>query len=54
MPHSPAEPPRETKKPERDRWLEENREAIASIDAFIERYGLAASKLRYRPDSSRT
>jgi post-segregation antitoxin (ccd killing protein) len=29
-------------------WLEENREAIASINSFIERHGLLASKLRYR------
>ena len=34
------------------RWLEENREAIASINSFIERHGLLASKLRYRPDQS--
>jgi antitoxin CcdA len=33
------------------RWLEENREAIASINSFIDRHGLLASKLRYRPDS---
>jgi antitoxin CcdA len=32
------------------RWLEENREAIASINAFIDRHGLLASRLRYRPD----
>jgi len=31
------------------RWLEENREAIASINTFIERNGLLASRLRYRP-----
>ena len=31
------------------RWLEENREAIASINAFIERHGLSADRLRYRP-----
>ena len=31
------------------RWLEENREAIASINSFIERHGLLASRLRYRP-----
>jgi len=30
------------------RWLEENREAIASINAFIERHGLLADRLRYR------
>ena len=33
------------------RWLEENREAIGSINSFIERHGLLASKLRYRSDS---
>jgi antitoxin CcdA len=32
------------------RWLEENREAIASINAFIDRHGLTASRLRYRPE----
>lgn len=32
------------------RWLEENRGAIASINAFIDRHGLLASRLRYRPD----
>jgi antitoxin CcdA len=33
------------------RWLDENREAIASINAFIDRHGLLAGKLRYRPDA---
>jgi antitoxin CcdA len=33
------------------RWLEDNREAIASINSFIDRHGLLASKLRYRPDA---
>jgi antitoxin CcdA len=33
------------------RWLAENQEAIASINAFIDRNGLLASRLRYRPDS---
>jgi antitoxin CcdA len=33
------------------RWLEENRDAIASINSFIERHGLLANKLRYRPDA---
>jgi antitoxin CcdA len=33
------------------RWLEENREAIASINSFIEQHGLLANKLRYRPDA---
>ena len=32
------------------RWLEENREAIASINAFINQHGLTASRLRYRPE----
>jgi hypothetical protein len=31
------------------RWLEENRDAIASINAFVERHGLCADRLRYRP-----
>jgi antitoxin CcdA len=31
-------------------WLAENRDAIASINAFIERHGLLAGKLRYRPE----
>ncbi len=34
------------------RWLEENREAVESINAFIDRHGLLASRLRYRPDQS--
>lgn len=32
------------------RWLEENRDAIASINAFIDEHGLLASRLRYRGD----
>jgi antitoxin CcdA len=32
------------------RWLEENREAIASINDFIDRHGLLANRLRYRPE----
>lgn len=32
------------------RWVEDNREAIASINSFIDQHGLLASKLRYRPD----
>jgi antitoxin CcdA len=31
-------------------WLEENGPAIASINTFIERHGLLASRLRYRPE----
>jgi hypothetical protein len=43
-----SEKPRVPTKQER-RWLEENHEAIASINAFIERHGLTAERLRYRP-----
>jgi antitoxin CcdA len=32
-------------------WLDENREAIASINSFIDRHGLLPGKLRYRPDA---
>ena len=32
------------------RWLEENRQAIASINSFIDRHGLLASRLRFRSD----
>jgi len=36
--------------PERQKlWLQENREAIASINAFINRHGLRADHLRLRP-----
>jgi antitoxin CcdA len=31
------------------RWLEENRAAIESINSFIDRHGILASRLRYRP-----
>lgn len=31
------------------RWLDENRQAIASINDFIDRHGLLAGRLRYRP-----
>jgi antitoxin CcdA len=31
------------------RWLEENQAAIDSINSFIDRHGLLASRLRYRP-----
>jgi post-segregation antitoxin (ccd killing protein) len=31
------------------RWLRENREAIASINAFLDRHGLLANRLRPRP-----
>jgi hypothetical protein len=33
------------------RWLEENRLAIASINAFIDRHGLLASRLPLPPQS---
>ncbi len=33
------------------RWLEENREAFASINTFIDNHGLLSSRLRYRPDN---
>ncbi|MEA3021607.1 MAG: antitoxin CcdA [Alphaproteobacteria bacterium] len=32
------------------RWTEENRDAIASINAFIDHHGLLASRLRFRPE----
>jgi len=32
------------------RWLEENREAIASINSFIDRHGLLAIRLRFQSD----
>ncbi len=32
------------------RWLEENRDAITSINTFIDRHGLLASRLRFRPE----
>jgi antitoxin CcdA len=32
------------------RWLEENKDAFASINAFIDKHGLLSSRLRYRPD----
>ena len=31
-------------------WLEENRDAIASINALIDRHGLLADRLRLRPE----
>ena len=31
------------------RWRQENREALASINAFIDQHGLLASRLRLRP-----
>jgi antitoxin CcdA len=32
-------------------WLEENQEAIASINSFIDRHGLLAGKLRFRSEN---
>jgi len=34
-------------------WRKENREAIVSINAFIERHGLLGGRLRYRADCAR-
>jgi post-segregation antitoxin (ccd killing protein) len=34
-----------------ERWIEEGRSALASINVFIDRHGLLASTLRYRPDA---
>ena len=48
MPNTPQRHPHLRTEQER-RWIEENREAIASINAFIERHGLSADRLRYRP-----
>jgi post-segregation antitoxin (ccd killing protein) len=31
------------------RWLEENKDAIASINSFIDRHRILAGKFRYRP-----
>jgi post-segregation antitoxin (ccd killing protein) len=39
-------PPTETEK----QWIAENREAIASINVFVERHGLLAARLRCRPE----
>lgn len=33
-----------------EQWREQNRSAIASINAFIDEHGLLASRLRYRPE----
>ena len=35
-----------------ERWLRENRDALASINRFIERHGLLADRLRIAPRSS--
>jgi antitoxin CcdA len=32
------------------RWQEENRDAIASINSFIDEHGLLADRLRLRPE----
>jgi antitoxin CcdA len=31
-------------------WLDENRDAIAAINTFIDNRGLLASRLRFRPE----
>jgi post-segregation antitoxin (ccd killing protein) len=49
MSHAPEQRPRDFVATEREcRWLEENRDAIASINAFLDRHGLIASRQRYR------
>jgi hypothetical protein len=35
---------------EQARWSKENRQALESINAFIDRHGLLANRLRVRPD----
>jgi hypothetical protein len=35
---------------ERQLWAAENREEIPSINAFLERFGLLANKLRHRAE----
>jgi hypothetical protein len=35
------------------RWLADNREAIDSINSFIDRHGLLASRLRYKSTAPR-
>jgi len=47
-----SENPQPSRTEQERRWLEENREAIASINAFIERHGLLADRLRYRPEET--
>jgi len=34
------------------RWPEENRDAIVSINDFIDRHGLLASRLRFRAEKT--
>jgi post-segregation antitoxin (ccd killing protein) len=34
-------------------WLQENRDAISSINAFVDRHGLLADRLRMRPGRMR-
>ena len=51
MSENPEQHRRATDTAEREnRWREQNRDAIASINAFIDRHGLLASRLRYRPE----
>jgi post-segregation antitoxin (ccd killing protein) len=46
---SPEQHLRDTVRLEQERrWLRENREAIASINAFLDRHGLLANRLRPR------
>jgi post-segregation antitoxin (ccd killing protein) len=54
MADSPKPDPRALVASEQERrWLEQNGAAIASINAFIDRHGLVAGRLRYRPQRER-
>jgi len=50
----PAKSDLESRAAEREKaardWYEANKAAIASINNFVERHGLLASRLRYRPE----
>ena len=50
MPESPKQPAQAARAEPETQWLAENREAVASINAFVEQHGLLANKLRYRPE----
>jgi len=51
MPESPQPSPRTARTEREKQWLAENRDAIASINVFIEQHGLLADRLRYRPEA---
>jgi post-segregation antitoxin (ccd killing protein) len=50
MPENPKPTLRTARIELKKHWLAENRDAIASINAFIEQHGLLADRLRYRPE----